>query len=463
MKIRTFLQPDMKSAIRVVREELGEDAVVLSTRKTEKGFEVCAAIDFDVTELSRMAERHDAQPTSSPVNSDLNRRATHAASLAYGDEAGPVKKPIKRQSPSVSSLPPPSPPVRVPAKPSAGKRAAAQPAQNSAMRSSRDVVGDPPSRAQTDHIKDAVISQMHSELKMLRGMMEGHISLSGWSHIRGNNPVYADLLARLTQMGLPAFHSKIIADNAVSSAKDSQTAWRHAIGYLSKKIPVSDQSVLDRGGVLTLVGASGVGKTTTIAKIAANFVMRHGAKSVSLISADNNRVGAHEQLNSYARILNIPMYSATSLDSLKTVWGKIKGSRLVLVDTPGLPAANESLSQMVDFVSGGFGFSDTYLCVPANAHPVALKRTFESYMTLNPTGAVITKADECGTLGEILSLLIEKNVPATFVTDGQRVPEDLHAAKSSDLVCRAVSASRHSGKPDEDYMAKTFGKSAIHI
>ncbi len=289
---------------------------------------------------------------------------------------------------------------------------------------------------------DPAIEQLRTELTMLRGLLEAELRQSAISR---RSPLQAQLAPYLEQMGLT---TDLIASilSQVAEQRDLGAAWREALGqHLTARIPIADQGLLDEGGVVALLGPTGVGKTTTVAKLAARFVRQHGARHLGLLTTDNYRVGAHEQLQNFGRLLGVPVQMVDSADDLAVALAALANKRLVLVDTAGMSQRDVRIGEAL--ASLGRSNMRSYLVLASNAQEAMLDEAVTTFGALPLSGCVLTKLDECPTLGGALSVVIRHHLPLACVTDGQRVPEDLHPARARDLVNRAAQRVRARAQP----------------
>lgn len=369
MKIKRYFAPDIRQAIRQVRDELGPDAVILSNRKAEGGVEIVAAIDYEDT----LAEI------------DAGRSSVGSA-------------PVRRE-PTITPSARPAP------------RAGAA--------------------------EDPQIAHMGRELKSLRGMLEHQLSGLAWGELGRKHPQRMLLIRQLRELGLSAALAQRIAAE-VPESLDTERAWRQALALLAHYLPVTDDDILSNGGVVALIGPTGVGKTTTVAKLAARCLLRHGPHSVALITADDQRIGAHEQLKIYGQILNIPVRLASDHRSLATALAELRNVRLVLIDTAGLSQRDARLGEQLALLRSGSPALRLYLVLAANSQIAAIEETVAAFGTAALHGAIVTKIDETSSLGGVLSVLSAHRLPVAYVSEGQRVPEDLAPARSHNLVARCV-------------------------
>ena len=403
MRIKRYFAQEIRQAIAQVREELGPDAVILSTRRTEGGVELVAATDYD----EGLLERELAAPAGRPA------APSAPAPAAAGERPGPAAA-------------------------DAGEGA-----------KERRVVW----------AQDPAIVQMREEIQALRGLIEEGLSRLAWGELGRRAPRRVELLRRLGALGLAPEVAAAVAEQ-VGEQDDGERAWRQALAALARMLPVAADDLLDEGGIVALVGPTGVGKTTTVAKLAARFALRHGQRSVALVSTDGYRVGAHDQLLTYGRLLGVPVQPAASREELGRVLQGLLDRRLVLIDTAGMGPRDLRLSEALGALAG-VPMVRRYLVLSAAAHPAALEEAVRAFAPAGLDGCVLTKLDEAGTLGEALSVTIRHRLPVAWLTDGQRVPEDLQPARAHVLVSKAVAAAR-GAEADEDALAVALGRMAVH-
>lgn len=426
MKIKRYFAADMRQAIRRVREEQGPDAVILSNRKVEGGIEIIAAVDYDeelVGQALGQASAHAAPPRHEAPRD-------YFAATPKSANAAPAKTPHC----DAESSPAPAP-----------ARAAAV------------------SKATVDWAQDPALVAMRQEIQEMRGLLENQLAHLAWGEMRRSRPHTTELLKRLSELGLTTALCRELAEQ-VGEANDEEQAWRRALGLLAHYLPVTDDDILSRGGVIALVGSTGVGKTTTVAKLAARFALRHGQRSVALITTDSYRIGAHEQLFTYGRILGAPVQVASSHDELQTALRSLGDKRLVLIDTAGMSQRDLRLTeQFATLLDSGFPLQ-TYLVMSATTQAGVLEETLQRFGRIALSGCILTKLDEAASLGGLLSVVAKHRMPLAYVGDGQRVPEDLHPARAHNLVNRAVSLMQQAGQDSNDEtLAERFGGMAANV
>ena len=432
MKIKRFVAPDMRQAMRDVREEQGPDAVILSTRRMDDGIEVIAAIDYDEA-LVREAARHGAPAVPPPAAREAKEAKPAPVPVAA---AAQVSAPVASAKPAV---PPPPAPRRL------HTVAAPEPA----------VAAEPPAAHPLMERAARDTAQLRSELGDLRAMLELQLSSLAWNDMERRQPLRARILRELTRLGIEADVARTLVAELPEQLNADQARYL-PLGMLSRSLAVSGRQLCDDGrGVIALVGPTGVGKTTTIAKLAAKAVMRHGAGRVALVSTDHYRIGAAAQLEHYGRLLGVQVYPAYDARSLAKVLEMLAGRHTVLIDTAGMAGSDPRLAQQLEILADA-GELHSCLVLAANAQTASLEDAVRAYRALKPHACILTKLDEAPKLGGALSVLIRNRLPLDYVTDGQRVPEDIATADARVLVCRAAQSLR-SELPDDNLMAERFG------
>lgn len=273
----------------------------------------------------------------------------------------------------------------------------------------------------------------------MRGLLQRQLCGFAWGEQGRRHPVRTALLRRFLDLGLsPRLSREIVGEVAESGGYDG--AGREGLRLLGRRLEVTGDDILTKGGVIALVGPTGVGKTTTVAKLAARFALRHGADRVALLTTDSYRVGAHEQLRTYARIMGIPMRFTRERDELRQALSELRERRLILIDTAGMSQRDLRLSEQLTLLRSGAPQVRSYIVLSATNNLHGLEETVRAFGRVPLTGSIITKVDEASTLGGVISAAIHNALPVAYVSDGQRVPEDIEPARSSSLVIGAVKA-----------------------
>ena len=469
MKIKRFVASDMRQAMREVREEQGPDAVILSTRRLDDGIEIIAAVDYDEA-LVREAARHGAPlpgarsempaaiaASPKPERTPLLTRAKQAIAAAHAPApAAAVAQPVALERAENHEAPRAEAPLRdISVAPERGVRPDPQQPYEVATQTAQRVEPAPIQSMLERAAQDS--ARMRAELGDLRSMLETQLSSLAWNDMERRHPLRARILRDLTRLGIEADIARKLIDELPDQISAEQARYL-PLGVLSRSLAVSGRDLAATGGVIALVGPTGVGKTTTIAKLAARAVLRHGAGQVALISTDNYRIGAAAQLEHYGRLLGVRVFPAHDAVSLRQVLTSLRGRQAVLVDTAGVAGNDPRLQQQMELLQD---VGDVRVCVAmaANTQSQALDATIRAYLPLKPQACILTKLDETPNLGGALSTLIRHHLPLDYVTDGQRVPEDIAAADARALVCRAAQALKTTSTTEDTTMADRFGLS----
>ena len=421
MKIKRYLDKDMRHVLRRVREDQGPEAVILSNRRVEDGIEVIAAIDYDEALV-----RH-----ALGVESDADTRISNEslASIAEDDVA-------------------PEPP------PSAIPEVVSSQLQSQPVSESEQAAGGP----QADRGDDVALRDMQHEISGLRDLLETQLSGLVWKDASRRYPLRAQVLRNLARLGIAPDIANIVVDR-LEPINDIKNIWRRPLMTLAQTIPFADDDLLDRGGVVALIGPTGVGKTTTIAKLAVLFAMQHDPDDIALVSADAFRIGAKEHLMAFANIIGTKVYSASSSTELAETLSRLKNKKLVLIDTEGRSPRDRDLANRLAALGSNRDRVRFYLTLSAATQEAALDEAIREFNKVPLEGCIVTKIDEAAQLGCIISTLIRHDLPAAWFADGQRIPEDMHKAarKKLWLINQAVDGleSTHP-RVDERTMAENY-------
>lgn len=444
MKVKRFFAADMRQAMKLVRDELGADASIIANRRVAGGVELTAALDYEAprltaptpgldTELKKTQERIVAARAELEVGS----MASHDQPLVNRQLFGDSMRHAARQG-SVEAR-------------DLLDRLIQEPVDEVAPASRPAVAQATPVAAA---VEDASLSAMRAEIAGLREMLESQLGGLAWGQLNQHKPKQAGLWRRLTQMGLPAEVSQDLL-RQVSDVADPRQAWRMLLAYLAHRVPVLREEPLDDGGVIALVGPTGAGKTTTLGKLAARYVLKHGSQHVALVTMDTYRIGAHEQLRTLGRILNVPVKVVDENQDLNDVLADFAGKRLVLIDTAGLQANDPYLRGQLDTLARQGRRVRNLLVLAATSQHRVMKAAYHTYKACGLSGCILTKVDEAATLGESLGLAMEQGLPVAYLADGQRIPDDISRAVGHQLVSRAVSMAG-SDAPADQTMADVF-------
>jgi flagellar biosynthesis protein FlhF len=424
LKIKRYTADSMRVALAQVRAEQGPDAVILSSRRVEEGIEVIAAVDYDealfvdaTLKRAPAAAYEPAEPAAVAGAPAALQPAALAPAAPAPAAAAPVAAAPEVLAPAAAAAVAAAPAVLAPASlaPAVLAPAALAPA----------VLARPetaPGRA-----ADGGYLEMQQELKSLRELMHDELK-----HLKRNerslrDPLQAGVLEQLTAMDMAPDIARALATLAPRRTRLTDEA-HIAAALVCKHLQVVDELGAVNDGVIALVGPTGAGKTTTIAKLAARWSMQHGSRELALVSTDGYRVGAREQLMTYARILGVQMHTANTGAELKWVLERLQAKKLILIDTAGMGPRDVRLSEQLAALKLGAAGARVFLTLPAHGEAHALDTIVGSFAAVAPGACILTKIDEAASLGAVLSTVLRHRLKVAYLCDGQRVPEDLHAA-----------------------------------
>ena len=286
---------------------------------------------------------------------------------------------------------------------------------------------DAPRQAAPPGASNGTYDTMRREIRDLRRLLEGGFARLAWNQSREEDPLKARVFDELTAIGLTPAVAWRIADGA---PRDLQAADRAQIppALLAQSLPLIEDPTSESGGVLAVVGPTGAGKTTTIAKLAARWCARQSAEDLALVSTDGFRIGAREQLRTFARILGVALHAADNGADLARVLGRVRTKKLVLIDTAGFGPREPGFAEQLQMLRTGAPQARILLALPAPSEVFALQAAANAYRALTPGACVLTKIDEAASLGAALSVAVDRSLPIAYLCNGQRVPEDLHGA-----------------------------------
>ncbi|MCL4113767.1 UNVERIFIED_CONTAM: hypothetical protein GTU68_016768 [Idotea baltica] len=278
---------------------------------------------------------------------------------------------------------------------------------------------------------------MREEMTSIRRLLEHQVSGLMWQEVERREPLRAMLIKRLERMGVSAELADQMACYIPEDTKPAR-AWKALLALVADQISVTQKDILKRGGIVALLGPTGVGKTTTVAKLAARAAMEYGADNVALVTTDTYRIGAHEQLSIYGRIMGCPVRVAKDSSELADVIYQLRNRRLILVDTAGMGQRDVRLSEQLDTLMQESGsVINSYLVLPATAQRKVLQETIEHFRRIPLSGCILTKLDESLSLGEFISVVIQNALPVAYIANGQRVPEDIVIAQPKYMIAKA--------------------------
>ena len=359
MKIRKFIVPTARQALRDIRNELGEEAVILSNRKVDAGVEIIALSNETMEQLT------------SGGAGNWERGASDAQGR---DTLGPR-----------SSIPDPQ-------------------------------------------------SSILGEIQAMHSMLQQQLATLSWNGVQQGDPQRAGLLRKMLNSGFSALLVRQLLDKMPAGSMQGES-WIKQVLKRNLHAAGEADDIVAKGGVYALIGPTGVGKTTTTAKLAARAVVRYGAGKVALLTTDSYRIGAYEQLKIYGKILGVAVHAVKDTNDLRLTLSALKHKHLVLIDTVGMGQRDERVggqNEMFDAVG-----VDRLLLLNAASGGDTLEDVVRMYYSEKVIGCIVTKLDEAVNLGAVLDVAVRHRVVMHYMANGQRVPEDLHPANLDYLLHRA--------------------------
>jgi flagellar biosynthesis protein FlhF len=467
MNVKRFTAKTPREALALVRQAFGADAVVLSTRPSAEGVEVLAMAPESMAMIEQVrstAPLAAAAPAAvTEVQQDIETLSM--STLSFQDYVR--ERMLKRRQAEIAQPPhlaPPTPAPAAEAKPPvsvSGHRAALPVTLRDEIRYEP---APAPTLAQVQALTQAQAQDsaeqqrreqvMLNELRQVKGLIEERFGALAFMEKLQRSPQRASLTQKLLDGGFsPALIRKLV--EALPADCADETAW--ATGVLERNLQAaeSEAALEEVGGTYALIGATGVGKTTTTAKIAAAFATRHGSGNLGLITLDAYRVGAQEQLRTYGRILGVPVHTAHDRASLEDLLDLLSAKSMILIDTAGMAQRDARTRELLEMLS--HRSIHKLLVVNAAAQGETIDDVMISYHAATCRGVVLSKIDEAVKLGPALDASIRHRLKVVGVANGQRVPEDWHRLSSQALVQRALRAQANSSwKLDADEVSLVF-------
>lgn len=392
MKIMRYTGANTREVLARIRAELGPDAVILSNREVVGGVELMAAVDFDARHIQAEAARA-AQAEEAVRSAPAAEPARRPSAETPSSPSGSARPRPGYAGPSVRDVAPE--PADVAASPVAPAPKASRPSEPQA-----DVAGE--------------LESLRAELRDFRGWVQERML----QVLPGQAPASATV-AQLEALGFERGFCAPFADGAQDLDR--------ALSKILERLPTGRDLSTGASGVFALLGATGVGKTTTVAKLAARLVLAHGTQAVGLVTTDTYRIGGVEQLKIYGRILGVPVVVARNAEELSEHLRAFALRRFVLVDTIGLSPRDQRLEEQLQWLSSLGTQVQRLLLLTGGMGRGFYDALWRLYGDHEVAGCVLTKLDETSMFGAAIQWLIEQQLPLWYYTDGQRVPEDLHA------------------------------------
>ncbi|NIB43190.1 flagellar biosynthesis protein FlhF [Pseudomaricurvus alkylphenolicus] len=492
MSVKRFVAADMRRALELVRQEMGPDAIILSSRRIKQGVEILTSLqpepaqatppspvdtpmpgvdvpmDSDASWREQLAVEEAVQGHATIVNPPIANSVQSRPSLAAtsakseSDHSAPVrgmasgktpaelaeeieqarqrmlaaKREQRRLDVSIEELSRRESPQRIEPSMAPKPDYNVEPTQSFHKPETASARVEPKIATELEVRQEEQLKSLQSELADMRLLLEEQLTRMAQTP-QHSSPIVAGLIRRFKHMGM----TDAAAQQVIGQVRESgtmQQAWTDALAALAHAIPVGNaDDLVMRGGVFAFVGPTGVGKTTTIAKLAARYVLENGPENVALVTTDTFRIAAHDQLRALGRILNVQVKVVDDNQDLPAILRSLKGCPLVLIDTAGFRQGDVQLREQLQALALAPEIQPL-LVMASNSQLQMMKATIHAHQAARPIGCVLTKLDETASLGEGISVLLEHHLPLLYTTDGQEIPQDLNVARGHKLVARAV-------------------------
>ena len=458
MNVKKFTAATSRDALRKVREALGPDAVILSNRPVDGVVEILALDNDDVAALASPAIEEPQAPSFQAFDNDFDPEPVFSrAPAAFAPAAPEPRQPTARAAapkldpfagqPYVERRAAPAIEPEIP--PTYVNRRAPAPEPGIDMAAMTQMMSAAIASAKESAALE--MSGMMNEIRAMRGLMETQLAELSWNATQQREPQKAAVLREMLAAGFSATLARYLIDK-MPATKDAADALRWIKTVLARNLTTiaNEDDLLNRGGVFALVGPTGVGKTTTTAKLAARCVMRHGPDKLALITTDAYRIGGHEQLRIYGKILGVMVHSVKDEADLRIALKELKNKHTVLIDTIGMSQRDQMVTEQVAMLAGAGADVKRLLCLNATSTNETLNEVVRAYQGSGLHGCIMTKLDEAASIGNVLDVVIRQKLNLHYISNGQRVPEDLHLADRAMLVDRAFRGRRDASNQFDD-------------
>lgn len=432
MNIKCFTGRTSREAMALVRHAYGEDAVILSTKPGAAGVQILAMAPETAASLEQVQASPAALQAAAQAEPEADAEQLAMSTLSFQDYVRERMHRRKKAAPApVASQPAPAPARKAaaPSRPAVRTAAAAAPEPVASTAPIAPAV--PAAPAASSNTQD---SMMH-ELQAMKQLITQNLGALAFTGKLQQSPQHARLAQRLLNSGFSAaLIRKLMAHMPAQEPHPMQ--WASGVLVRNLRTGMDAAALEDQGGIYAMVGATGVGKTSAVAKLAAACARRHGAASVGLVTLDTYRLGAHEQLRAYGNILGIPVHMAHDQTALRDLLGLLSAKKMVLIDTVGCAHPAQHTPGVLDML--GHPDIRKLLVLNAAAQAESNDSILQSYRAEQCQGVVLSKTDEAVKLAPALDALIRHRTPVLAVANGQRVPEDWHRLPAVSLVQTAL-------------------------
>lgn len=461
-------------ALAMVKQAIGPDAILLSNREVEDGIEIIAMAQDQFKEIApRATARSHVQQVTRPIMRSFDSDAVPVSAAADRAARPEALRPMSdtairtanhkiviadvadRPMRNLDGSPVFSPDIaashfRSETGASLQRNAQAQgqtthnlSSAGSATKPEASSIATqvPEPFAQPSPALTELAEKLMGQVSEVKHLLQSHIAGNTWNHLKGVSPGRAETLKKLLATGFsPALATSLLEE--VGEIEEGAPLIQTLRKPLAQRMRIIDPvGLFDDGGVFAFIGPTGVGKTTTVAKIAARCVMRFGRKAVSLLSTDTYRIGALEQLRVFGKILGLPVTALRDAEDLSARILELEKFHVVLIDTAGMGQRDVKMVEQLKVLSDGYKQAQRLLVMSATTSLQTMQDVIQAHSYGKENGikaAVITKIDEAMSLAPSVDCLIRHDLPILFIGNGQQVPEDLHVADPSYLAHRSL-------------------------
>lgn len=444
MSIRKFFAPTARQALKEIRDELGADAMILSNRKTDSGVEIIALAHEEITHLTERAvtqkadwgggitadewarsvvEEHPASAARQPVQAKPQAESGALAAAAPQLRSPALKRPVAQ---NIRDMAPVERPVSA-IQSGKSSQPASEPVHSDYVSPAAQPVVLP---AQAMEVQESILK----EIKTMSSMLQQQLAAMHWNDVQQRDPQRAALLRRMLNAGFSTVLARQLLDRMPANGVQGEQ-WIKQVFKRNLLVASEANDIVTKGGVYALIGPTGVGKTTTTAKLAARAVVRFGAEKVALLTTDSYRIAAYEQLKIYGKILGVAVHAVKDADDLRLTLSALRHKHLVLIDTVGMGQRDQRVGdQAAMFDEAGV---QSLLMLNATSSGDTLEDVVRMYRNDRVIGCITTKLDEAASLGTVLDVAVRHRLVLHYMANGQRVPEDLHPTNLDYMLHRA--------------------------
>jgi flagellar biosynthesis protein FlhF len=440
MNIQRFTAATSREALAKARMTFGESTLILSNRPTENGVEVVAAAEDTLAALDRGHEApsqklmdnplRDAKPSYKDVATKVEDDASQLAMSTLSFQDYVRERMLRKRHESGAGLPAES---RSPLT----KQETSQSALIDRLQEPRERVAakstptrkSPPAALPSERMPQGIVDELHA----MKELMEDRFNTLAWLGNARQNPIQANLMVKLIRAGYSPNLSRSILERMPEDMNAAESVqWIMDVLERNLKTDADGPLIQEEGGVFALIGATGVGKTTTTAKLAGLCARTHGAGSVGLITLDTYRVGAHEQLRAFGKMLGVVAHLAHDRVALQDLLGLLSNKKMVLIDTTGLAPRDPRKRELLELLD--LPNVKRLLVLNAGSHGDTLDEAISAFKTPGPQHTIFSKTDEAVKLGPAIDAAIRNQLLLRGITTGQRVPEDWETSNAAKLV-----------------------------